>query len=248
MPRFTRVLKSSLFATGLIALTAATGQAWAQKAGDVVLGAGILHYAPQDKSSTLRFTSPVDRELPGSGSNLKSATTLGLNVHYFVTDNWAVEGVLGIPPRLKLDGAGSLSGLGELATVRLWGPSVLGKYVFGAPTDKVRFSAGVGVTYAAFRSVRLNSGIQNALGGALGIAPGGSITSAKVDNKFGPVFNVGVNYAFNETTGLTFSVSYIPMKTKATLTTSVSGRTVAQSQAKLTLDPIVPFLYLTHRF
>ena len=238
-----------MFQVGAFALASlvATG-AHAQKAGDWVFGAGALHYAPQDKSSTLRFTQPVEREIPGSGSDLRSTTTLGMNAHYFFTDNVAVEGVLGIPPRIKLYGEGTLGPIGQLGSARLYAPSVLAKYFFGNPTDKLRFSAGVGVTYTRFGSTRLTNGLQGALGGALGIPPGASTTTAKIDNKFGAVLNVGVNYAFTENLGMTFSVSYIPMKTTATMTTRVNGNTVAVSKAKLTLDPIVPFLYLTYKF
>jgi outer membrane protein len=230
-----------------VAGLAATG-AHAQQAGDVVLGAGVLRYAPQDKSSPLRFTQPVEREIPGSGSDLRSATTLGLNMHYFFTDNWAVEGVLGVPPRLKLEGAGTLGPIGQLGSARLYAPTVLAKYFFGNPSDKLRFSAGLGVTYTRFGSTRLTPGLQNALGGALGIPPGASNTTAKIDSKFGAVLNVGVNYAFTDKLGMTFSLSYIPMKTTATMTTRVNGNAVAVSKAKLTLDPIVPFVYLTYKF
>lgn len=106
----------------------AAGSAYAQKAGDFVFGAGVLHYAPQDKSSTLRFTSPVEREIPGSGSSLRSSTTLGFSGHYFITDQVAIEGVLGVPPRLKLYGSGTLAPLGSWApracTARRCWPSI----------------------------------------------------------------------------------------------------------------------------
>ncbi len=230
------------------ALVAAAGAAHAQKAGDWVFGAGALVYAPQDKTTPLTFTSPVHREIPGSGADVKNATTLGMNVHYFITDNWAVEGVLGVPPRIKLNGAGTLEPLGQLGSARLYAPSLLAKYFFGTADDKFRVSAGLGVTYSKFGSVRLTNGMQNALGGALGLPPGVSSTSAKIDSKFAPVLNVGLNYAFTKNLGMTFSVSYIPMKTKATLTTQVRGNTVATSQTRVRLDPIVPFLYLTYKF
>lgn len=227
---------------------AACGSAWAQKAGDVVLGAGFLQYAPQDKSTPLQFTSPVQRVIPGSGASLPSANTLGLNAHYFFTDNWAVEGVIGVPPRLKLNGAGTLSGLGELGSARLYGPSVLAKYFFGQPDDKFRVSTGLGLSYAHFANTKLNSGLQNTLGGALGLSPGVSSTSAKIGDRVGPVFNVGLNYALTERLGMTFSLSYVRMKTKAVLTTSAGGNTVATSESRLTLNPIIPFVYLTYKF
>ena len=237
--------KSSLIA---LALVAAAGTAHAQKAGDWVFGAGALVYAPQDKTTPLRFTSPVDREIPGSGADVKNATTLGMNVHYFVTDNWAVEGVLGIPPRLKLAGAGTLAHVGELGNARLYAPSLLGKYFFGNADDKFRVSLGLGVTYSQFRNVRLSSGLQNSLGQFIGAPPGASKTTAKIDSQWAPVFNIGANYAIDKNWGITFSVSYVPMKTDAKLTTTVNGNKVAVSQTRLTLDPIIPFLYVTYKF
>ncbi|KQP21748.1 OmpW family protein [Pseudorhodoferax sp. Leaf267] len=233
-------------ATALAA--AACGQAWAQKAGDIVLGAGVLTYAPNDKSTPLRFTQPVQREIPGSGSDVHSATTLGLNAHYFLTDHWAVEGVFGYPPRLKLSGEGSLQGIGQLGSARPYGPSLLGKYFFGQPNDKWRVGVGLGITYARFGSVHLTDGLQNALGAAIGVPPGASSTSAKIDSRFGPVFAAGFTYAFSETLGLTASLSYVRMKTQAVLTTTAGGQKVAESRTSLRLDPLVPFVYVTKKF
>ena len=230
-------------ATALLA-----SSAYAQKAGDWVFGAGALHYAPQDKSEPLQFTEPVQRVIPGSGADLNSATTLGMNVHYFLTDNWAVEGVLGIPPKLKLNGAGTLGHIGELGNAKLYAPTVLAKYFFGNADDKFRISAGLGVTYSKFKNVHLTDGLQNTLGGALGIPAGRSVTTAKIDSKWAPVLNVGANYAIDKNWGVTFSVSYVPMKTEAVLTTTVNGNKVAVSKTKLTLDPIIPFLYVTYKF
>ena len=240
--------KSAKYCLAAAALLAIAGGAHAQKAGDWVVGAGALLYAPQDKTTPLTFISPVVREVPGSGANVKNATTLATSVHYFVTDNWAVEGVLGVPPRIKLDGAGTLAPLGQLGSARLYAPSLLAKYFFGNADDKFRVSVGAGVTYSAFRSIRLSQGLQNTLGGALKLPPGASSTSASIDSKWAPVFNVGANYAIDKNWGVTFSVSYIPMKTNATLTTQAGGKTVAMSKTRVTLDPIVPFLYVTYKF
>ena len=62
------------------------------------------------------------------------------------------------------------------------------------------------------------------------------------------MLNVGANYAIDKNWGITFSVSYVPMKTEAVLTTTVNGNKVAVSKTKLTLDPIIPFLYVTYKF
>jgi hypothetical protein len=68
-------------------------------------------------------------------------------------------------------------------------------------------------------------------------------TTAKLDSSFAPVINVGASYQFDKHWGLSFSVSYIPLKTKAKLTTtSVYGLPVATSEASLKLNPIVTYL------
>lgn len=231
-----------------LALGLAAGAAQAQKAGDWVVGAGALTYAPHDKTSPLELVSPVQQVFPGTGANVRNATTLGLNLHYFVTDNWAVEAVFGIPPRIRLDGSGTLAPVGRLGDARLYSPALLGKYFFGRSDDRFRVSAGLGLTYAAFRSVRLTPGLQGVMGGALGIPPGASATSGRIGSKLAPVFSVGANYAIDTHWGVAFSLSWIPMKTTATLTTRVGGNTVGVARTRVRLDPVVPYLYLTYRF
>src|SRR5690625_7772550 len=104
------------------AIAAMAASAQARKAGDWVLGGGVLHYAPQDKSQPLRMTSPVQQELAGSGASVRSATTLGLTAHYDIDDNWAVEGVIGAPTPINLDGSGTITPLGRLRHARMSAP------------------------------------------------------------------------------------------------------------------------------
>src|SRR5689334_20250821 len=85
-----------------------SGSAMAQKAGDWVVGAGWLRLAPQDSSQPLTLTSPVQTIVPGSGARVSDSDTLGLNAVYFIDSHWAVEGVIGVPPKFKLYGTGSL--------------------------------------------------------------------------------------------------------------------------------------------
>jgi len=63
-------MKHSRIWVAAMALTAIAGGAHAQKAGDWVVGAGALLYAPQDSTTPLRFVSPVQQEIPGSGANV----------------------------------------------------------------------------------------------------------------------------------------------------------------------------------
>ncbi len=239
-------LKTTALAIGAAAALGSAG-AFAQQAGDWQVGAGWLHFSPQDSSQPLTFTSPVNRQVPGSGATVGDSDTLGLNLTYFVDSHWAVEGVLGIPPKFKLSGTGTLGGIGELGEARQWSPTVLAKYYFNEGQAQFRPFVGLGATYVFYRSVSLTPGLQGGISSQIGVPPALSSTSAKLDSSFAPVFNVGAAYQFDPHWGVSFSVSYIPLKTTAKLTTSVAGNTVATSEARLKINPIVPYLAVTYK-
>ncbi|MDB5731852.1 MAG: OmpW family protein [Variovorax sp.] len=226
-----------------------SGSAIAQKAGDWQVGAGWLHFAPQDSSKPLTLTSPVPSVLFGSGAGVSNSDTLGLNAVYFFDSHWAIEGVFGIPPRFKLNGTGTLAPVGQLGDARQWSPTLIGRYSFNDSDAKLRPFIGLGLSYVWYSSVNLTPGLQGALGSQLRQPPLSTVTTAKLDSSFAPVFNAGVAYQFDPHWGVSFSVSYIPLRTKAKLTTtSFSGFPIATSEASLKLNPIVPFLALTYRF
>ena len=231
----------SLVLAALVAL-ASTG-AMAQKAGDVQIGAGWLHLAPQDKSEQLTQTAPAYRVLPGTGSSVSDSDTLGLSATYFVTNNWAVEGVLGIPPKFDLNGEGALAGAGKLGEAKQWSPTLLAKYYFNSGS-KLRPFVGAGATYVWYSDVSLTDSMQKVSGKGIP----GMYTEAEIDSKFAPVLNAGASYQFDKHWGISGSLSYIQLKTKATLTTNFNGVPVGQSEAKLKLNPLVAYVAATYTF
>jgi outer membrane protein len=241
-------MKKTMFA--LAALGAlASGSAFAQQAGDWVVGAGWFHLSPQDSSKPLTVTAPVHSVLPGSGASVSDSDTLGLNATYFLDSHWAVEGVFGVPPKFKLNGTGTLGRVGELGQARQWSPTILGKYFFNEANDAFRPFVGVGAAYVRYSDVKLTSNLQGALASQFHQSPYAVNTTAKLDSSFAPVLNAGVAYQFDKHWGVSFSVSYIPLKTKAKLTTtSITGLPVANSEASLKLNPIVTYLAATYRF
>ena len=239
--------KTKLFALAAVAALGSSS-ALAQKAGDWQLGAGWLHFSPQDSSKPLTFTSPVVAAVPGSGADASNSDTLGLNATYFIDSHWAVEGVIGIPPKFKLFGTGTLGPIGELGEARQWSPTVLAKYYFNDGQAKLRPFVGLGATYVWYSDVKLTPGLQGALASRVGIPAAASSTTAKLDSSFAPVFNVGAAYQFDQHWGMSFSVSYIRLSTTAKLTTTAVGVPVATSETSLKLNPIVPYLALTYTF
>ena len=237
----------------MLALTAvgalASGSAWAQNAGDWVVGAGWLHFAPQDSSKPLTLTAPVRSVLAGSGASISDSDTLGLSAIYFIDSHWAVEGVFGIPPKFKLNGTGTLGRVGELGEARQWSPTILGKYYFNEGNAALRPFVGLGATYVWYSDIELSPGLQGALGSQLRQRPLSTSTTAKLDSSFAPVLNAGVAYQIDKHWGVSFWVSYIPLKTKAKLTTTTNtGLPIATSEARLKLNPIVTYLSATYRF
>jgi len=237
----------------MLALTAmgalASGSAWAQNAGDWVVGAGWLHFAPQDSSKPLTLTAPVRSVVAGSGASVKDSDTLGLSAIYFIDSHWAVEGVFGIPPKFKLEGTGTLARVGELGEARQWSPTILGKYYFNEGSAAFRPFVGLGATYVWYSDIELTPGLQGALGSQLRQRPLSTSTTAKLDSSFAPVLNAGVAYQIDKHWGVSFSISYIPLKTKAKLTTTtLTGLPIATSEARLKLNPIVTYLSATYRF
>lgn len=221
---------------------------YAQRAGDWVVGAGVLSITPEGSGGPLYITAPVQESIPGSGATVRNTTTLGLDLDYFVTDNIAVEALMGVPPSIKLDGRGTLGAVGRLGQARLFAPAVLGKYFFGQSDERLRISLGVGVNYSTFRDTQLTQGLQDAIGSVFAIPAGASSTVAHISSKWAPVFNAGANYAITRRFGISASLSYIPLDVHATLDTSVAGIPVARSTARIGIDPLVEYVYATYRF
>ena len=228
----------------------ASGGALAQQAGDWVFGTGWIHLAPQDSSTPLTFTAPRPAVLFGSGANVSSSDTLGFSAHYFFNSNWAVEGVVGVPPRFSLYGTGTLAPVGELGTARQWSPAIIGKYYFRDGGAEFRPYVGLGAAYVRYGSVSLTSGLQGSFDARLGRPPGSTITTASLDNSVVAVFNAGAAWQLDRNWGISFSVSYLPLKSTATLTTSAvgSGLPLARSQAGLKFNPITTYLSATYRY
>lgn len=228
----------------LTLLTMAAVPAMAQQAGDNIVGIGWFHLAPQDSSQNLVVGGQT---VPNTGASVGNADTLGLQFSHFFTDNWVLSGDAGIPPKFKLDGEGSLQGL-HIGSAKQWSPALLVKYYFGDKNSQFRPFVGAGATYVWYSDVKLDSTFQQTLSGKIsGGRSTAFTTSADLSSSFAPVISAGASYNFDAHWSVGFSVSYIPLKTKADLTTNTPAGPV-HSTTKLTLDPIVSFLSVGYKF
>ncbi|WP_244816010.1 OmpW family protein [Caballeronia sp. Lep1P3] len=222
--------------------------AHAQSAGSIYATAGWFHFAPQDSSGPLKETSvggsPVNISVPGTGAGIGSADTAGFTLGYFATDHIAAELEMGIPPSFDLNGTGTLEGFGKIGSAKQWSPTLLFKYFFNAPDAKFRPFAGIGVTRTWFSDAKLTNGAfeSTVLHGP---------TTVDTDSSWAPVFNLGAQYNFTQHWFAAFSVSFIPLKATAKLSTQAQtpvGVLNVQSQAKITINPIVTYLRVGYRF
>ncbi len=239
-------LKQAL--AGIAALSCFTA-AHAQTANTVYLTTGWFRFMPQDSSDPLKIDSvggnPINTPIPGTGAGASSSDTIGLSIGYFITDHFATEAELGIPPKFDLNGEGLLSPYGKLGQAKLWSPALLFKYYFNKPDAKFRPYLGMGVTYAWFTDAKITNGafVSNpALGGP---------TSVSTDRSWAPVFNLGFNYNFTKHWFAGFSLSYIPMSVIATLDTQKQtpiGTIPERSEAKIHLNPLVTYVKVGYAF
>jgi len=239
MSRFATFSTLSAFS----ALAMLASPASAQTAGSNVFNVGWFHLYTDDSSQPLRQTSPGSFTIPGSGSTVSSADTLGIAYTRYLTDHFSLTLDAGVPPKFKLDGTGSLAPLGRLGTAKQWSPAVVAKWHFGEPTQKWRPYVGVGVTHVWYSSVNLSPSLQGLVTGGAGTA------TANLSSSWAPVANVGVNYNLNEKWSIGFSLSYIPLDTDAEIIgRDPGGNVISRHNTNLTLDPYVGFVSIGYRF
>jgi len=227
----------------------------AQSAGSNIVQVGWFELTPQDSSQGITGVSGLlGANLGSNGQNLHSsvsnADTLGLALTHFFTDNIAMTVDAGIPPTFRLSGQGSLASFGKIGTAKQWSPAIVGKYFFGDANDKIRPFVGAGVTYVWYSNTQLTPAFQNYI--ATLRTTGTGTATASLSSSVAPVATVGVMYNLNDKWSIGFSVSYIPLKTEATINSTATGSYAVYGsnsyKTKLTLDPIISFLSVGYKF
>ena len=199
---------------GLAALTfsalfAFAGSAQAQSAGTFTVRAGATTIMPDVTSGNLSAPS-----LPNTRVDIKNATQVSGGITYMWTDNIAIDLPLGIPFKHKVIGAGSIEGVGTLATVKALPITLSVQYRLGAAQDAVRPYIGLGGTYAKFGDSKGTEAL-NALTGGTPSNP----TVMNMDNKFGSLVQLGAVVKVYKAWSVDFSVNKIFLKTTGHLST-----------------------------
>ncbi|CAG9168396.1 OmpW/AlkL family protein [Cupriavidus pinatubonensis] len=229
------------------AVMALAGTAQAQSAGSNIVSLGWFRVMPNSSADPLTVDSingrPVNMTRANTGASIESADTLGIAFEHYFTDNISAELVAGIPPKHDVKGTGDYGQYGKLGSVRQWSPAVVVKYHFFDAKTKFRPYVGLGVNYTWFTDETITN--QDFVNHAFGI-PGAKMT-ANAESSWNPVFNVGASYAITDNWFVGLSVSYLPLSTRATLTTQANGVTIV-SHTKIKIDPVVTFLSVGYKF
>lgn len=223
------LMKLSLITGAAVAAALVGGTAHAQSAGNWSMSIGANNIAPKVKSGDLSAPS-----LPGTKIDVKNATAAFVTLTYMLTDNVAVQTILGGPYKHDIVGAGAIDGVGKIAEVKQVSSTVVAQYRFLEAKSPLRPYAGLGVTYAHFFKAQ-GSGTLTAI-----TNPGGTPTQVKVDNAWGLSPQLGAVYAFNDRWFADLTV----IKTFIKNTTHLSsGQSI---EAKL--DPLSVGLTVGYRF
>ncbi|MFJ7567769.1 OmpW family protein [Herminiimonas sp. NPDC097707] len=237
-----RVLPQLAAVTAFSALAAFSLPAAAQSAGDNIVNVGWFHLRPNESSEPLYSRMAPIGPKAGSSASISNADTLGIAFTHFFTDNFALTADLGVPPKFKLYGGGTIAALGELGTAKQWSPAVIAKWYFGDRNSQLRPFVGLGATRVWYSGVELSKNLQASVTGGVGTA------TANLSSSWAPVANVGLTYNIDKNWSLGFSVAYIPLKTDAEIIGRVGGTVVSRNTTTLTIDPLVTFLSVGYKF
>jgi len=240
-----KIYKKMLVAGAAMALA---GVAQAQSAGSNMVSFGWMRIMPTGHSEFLTVDSiggmPLGVQKPNTGATIDSADTLGLTFAHYFTDNISAEFVFGVPPTHNVSGDRGYEKYGKLGEVRQWSPAVVAKWHFFDAKTKFRPFVGLGVNYTWFTDEKVTNQafIKNEF---LGI---GTSMSASAKSSWNPVFTAGANYAVTDNWFVGFSVSYVPIATTASFTTTLANGAQIQSHTKIKIDPVVTYLSVGYRF
>lgn len=241
-------------------LVALCSSAMGQSAGSLITTTGgtWLDFGSSSATSLLSSSALGTFTSSGTEGQIHNTFTAEFALTYFVTDNIALDLATGIPPKLKLYaqgvstpfGAGgpslNLGNLQPLATTRAWPPILFVKYFFGSAESKFRPYVGVGVNYTWYSQIELNPTFSGAL---QDVAGAGGHVKASLSPSWNPAGNVGASYNISKNWYATASLTYLPLKTEATISSvAANGQTVLSNKTHITANPWITFVGIGYRF
>lgn len=171
--------------------------------------------------------------IPNSEVTVENNVTLGFTIGYMLSDRFAIE-LLGVTPsKHDLRGKDAINGLGKIADVDVFPPTLSLQYHFQG-NSKLHPYVGVGINYTHFPDESVSSSLETALGGS---------TRLDIDDSWGLAAQVGMDYSINDHWFINTAVWYVDIEADATLQTNGVNRDV-----NIDIDPWVFFTGIGRTF
>lgn len=213
-----------LFGAATFFSTACWGQAagqWSYKVGETLV-------MPKVGSGDLTGPGPT-----GIKIDVGHAYAPVVSGTYMVTDHIATELLLTSGFRHDITGRGTYDGVGKIASVQQYMPSLFLQYRFQKAAAAFRPYIGAGVTYAHFASATPTTTLNALLGP----------TSITVDDRLGLAAQIGAIYRLNDRWFIDTSVTKTFLKTRMTFTSDCIERTIDAR-----LDPVLVNVSVGYQF
>lgn len=224
-------MRTTLFATSLLALAIAAPSVQAHQAGDIIVRAGAVTVQTHESTSGVKGDRGTLATLGNLGgkATLNNDTQLGLNFAYMVTDHWGVELLAATPfshdVKIKGTGAPTVAD-GKLASFKHLPPTLSAVYY---PLDsKSAFQpyVGAGINYTTFFDESVS-----------GDAKARGFTSLNIKDSWGLAAQVGADYMLTDNIMINGQIRYIDIDTTAYASHATLGR------AKVNVD-VKPWVYM----
>ena len=234
-------MRTTLFATSLLALAIAAPAVQAHQAGDIIVRAGAITVQTHESTSGVKIDrnpAAVGASYLGGKASVNNDTQLGLNFAYMLTDHWGVELLAATPFKhdVSIKGTGAVDGkLGSFKHL----PPVLSAIYY--PLDsKSAFQpyVGAGINYTWFSDESVSSGAK---AGNNIAAP---LTSLNIKNSWGLAAQIGADYMLTDKIMINGQIRYIDIDTTAYV--DVAG--AARAKVNVDVQPWVYMLGLGYKF
>ncbi len=225
-------MRTTLFATSLLALAIAAPSVQAHQAGDIIVRAGAITVQTKENSSSVKLDRGGNTDFGGKAT-VDNDTQLGLNFAYMVTDHFGVELLAATPFSHDVSIKGTNAVDGKLGSLKHLPPTL--SAVFYPLDSKSAFQPyiGAGINYTWFFDESTTSE-----------AKAKGLNSLNVKNTWGWAAQVGADYMLTDNLMLNGQIRYIDIDTTAYV--DVAG--VARAKVNVDLEPLVYMVGLGYKF
>ena len=226
-------MRTTLFATSLLALAIAAPSVQAHQAGDIIVRAGAITVQTKENSSSVKVDRGANLDLGGKAT-LGNDTQLGLNFAYMLTDHFGVELLAASPFKHDVAIKGTALGAdnGDLGSLKHLPPTL--SAVFYPLDSKSAFQpyVGAGLTYTWFFDEKVSNS-----------ATAKGFDNFRVNNTWGWAAQVGADYMLTDNIMLNGQIRYIDIDTTAYV--NYNG---LRAKVNVDVEPLVYMVGLGYKF